>query len=74
MYFIKVIGRTVSRNNFLYFISPLHVSALAGNLQTDAGSPKPASKPGSLYAAVILLASALEGRMLWQICHWAKGP
>jgi hypothetical protein len=27
-----------------------------------AGSPKPASKPGSLYAAVILLASALEGR------------
>jgi hypothetical protein len=37
---IKVIGRTVPRNNYLrcllfIFISPLHVSALAGHLQTE---------------------------------------
>jgi hypothetical protein len=36
---IKVIGRTVPRNNFLrclfIFISPLHVSALAGHLQAE---------------------------------------
>jgi hypothetical protein len=38
-YFIKVIGRTVLRNNFLeclfIFISPLQVSALAGHLQAQ---------------------------------------
>jgi hypothetical protein len=35
----KVIGRTVPRNNYLsclfIFISPLHVSALAGHLQAE---------------------------------------
>jgi hypothetical protein len=39
MYFIKVIGRTVPRNNYLrclfIFISPLRVSALTGQLQAE---------------------------------------
>jgi hypothetical protein len=38
-YFIKVIGRTVPRNNFprclFTFFSPVHVSFLAGHLQAE---------------------------------------